>query len=141
MTFIFTVPLSEPVHALLRLELHALLAVLFMTLSLYTWLNRDARSAVLKLLQIRILFQRNTCLIGYTTYFNYFLMLFVRELFSVQGVAHADISPVRFNYWQVRSYFNGYSGSRCFSSIRWCFRLHPFPLINICNRVHIRASQ
>ena len=41
-----------------------------MTISLCTWLNRDARTALFKLLQIRICFQRSTCLNRYTSYFN-----------------------------------------------------------------------
>ena len=65
------------------------------------------------------------------------LYLFVHVLRSVQGVVEGIISIVRLGCGRVRSYFIDYLGSRSFSSIRWCFFLHPIRLFILCNRAHI----
>ena len=46
------------------------------------------------------------------------------------------ISSVRIGYGRVRCCSIDYFGSRCFSSISWCFFLHAIPLIILCIRVH-----
>ena len=118
-------------------------SILFIPTLLYTWLNGDAHHVVLNLFRICIFFQRNTCSMRYAVYsklqlarFNN-LHLFVRVLQLVQIVEKIVFSTVRFSFGRVWSCSISYFGNRCFSSIRWRVFLHPFPLVIICNRLHI----
>ena len=109
---------------------------LFRTISRYTWLN------LARLLQCsncsKFVFSFSGTLAWFGTRLIPIVFLPVNRLvFVCPSVAEVGISSVCLYYWQVRSCFFGYFGSRCFSSIGWRFRLHPVPLIILCHRLHI----
>ena len=68
--FIYPVHLSEPVRTLLEHENRNQFDILFRSILLYTWLNRDAYNALLVSFEFPSSIERNACSIRYTDFFK-----------------------------------------------------------------------